>query len=135
LTRDTELAWAAGFYEGEGSLSISTLYKGKKRCPECKQFHFRTIRLSVPQHESTRLVRFQEAVGYGKIRGPYIVEAKTPRWVWNNSGVHEVRPILKLLWPYFTPFTRAKTKAVLVRWDNRHLSRPSRVKMPIDKGF
>lgn len=128
MTAETELAWAAGFFEGEGSLSISTSYNAKRyRCPECKGPHFSAIHLSVAQHELSRLQRFQQAVELGVVRGPYPRET-SDKWVWVSRGAGEIRPVLSLLWPYFTPFTRHKLKVVLLRWENRHLVKPRRTR-------
>ena len=52
----TELAWAAGLFEGEGSFSRSA--KGR-------------VRASLKMVEESSVRRFHDAVGVGKVYGPY----------------------------------------------------------------
>jgi hypothetical protein len=68
---DCEVAWAAGLFEGEGSITQSsgTLY----------------VRLKMT-HEGV-VVRFDEVVRYGKVYGPYNHQyndgsIRKPYWVW-----------------------------------------------------
>ncbi len=56
-----ELAWAAGFYDGEGS--ISGMHEKATRRP-------RTA-VCISQIEPTTLQRMQRAFGFGKMYGPY----------------------------------------------------------------
>jgi hypothetical protein len=71
-TRDTdegklEMAWAAGLFDGEGCVSASHA-EGRKR----KDGTQRTYpRLYVGNTDVRLLIRFQQAVGVGKIHGPY----------------------------------------------------------------
>ena len=52
-----ELAWAAGFFDGEGCFCFS----------EAGQY----VCVSITQTEREPLDRFERAVGLGKVNGPY----------------------------------------------------------------
>lgn len=76
----TELAWAAGFYDGEG----------------CTSNGYDRIRCTIGQKERTTLDRFVKAIGFGNVRGPYAVGN---RYVvcYNRE---KARIVLNMLWPY-----------------------------------
>lgn len=82
---ETELAWAAGFFDGEGSskriYNHYTTKKGEVRKPTSN------VVLSVAQTALKPLERFKEAVGgIGHINGPYKYRAnQRPYWVWSAS--------------------------------------------------
>lgn len=95
-TSEIELAWAAGFFDGEGStyFQIRTQQKGRQR-----QYGY----LAAAVHQTHREVldRFQEAVGLGIVYGPY----KQKKAQWNDFWRYiahgdEADAVLKLLWPY-----------------------------------
>ena len=104
----TELAWAAGFFDGEG-------YAGVERQKGTKKHHdFRYLVLVVSQVEREPLERFMTAVGVGHIYGPYarkkITHRPTSRWTARNF---QARAAVKLLWPYLsTPKKRQIQRAV-----------------------
>src|SRR5690349_5311058 len=68
-TTETELAWAAGFFDGEGS---SKLDRRKDRA---------YISIQIGHVEPGPLHRFRAAVGAGNVTGPYDHNSKkNPRW-------------------------------------------------------
>lgn len=69
----TELAWAAGFYDGEGSTSVATVKQSSGKT-------YRYIKMSVSQNEREPLERFMAAVGEGKIVGPYKGRPRIHHW-------------------------------------------------------
>lgn len=67
VDNEIELAWAAGFFDGEGYVGFpkeNTLLRNKKRL-------YGNFRLAVSQVHREPLDRFLAAVGEGKIYGPY----------------------------------------------------------------
>jgi hypothetical protein len=97
---DIELAWAAGFFDGEGTTC----------CVIDKNRH---ISLSVSQKERDPLERFQSAVGLGSIYGPSTSQ-KAP-WRFSTGKLEDVKIIMRSLWPYLcgskkTQFIRALEK-------------------------
>jgi len=85
-----ELAWAAGFFDGEGS----TIVQADARRPG-----YRRLVVSVPQSSRDgvpyALVRLQRAMlGLGSIEGP----DETRMYVWRAFGLHEAQAVLALIW-------------------------------------
>jgi hypothetical protein len=84
-----ELAWAAGFFDGEGCFSFSPA--GRYVC------------VSIGQTEREPLDRFQRAVQLGNVLGPYDMR-KNDRWVrkpqyfYRANGYERVQAIAALLW-------------------------------------
>ena len=89
----TELAWAAGFFDAEGTTSTS---------------HRRYLRASVPQKGPTGvpevLTRFRQAVGVGQIYGPK--EGLVYQWV-TTSSMRSVQAIAAI-WPWLSGVKRAQ---------------------------
>jgi len=84
---DVELAWAAGLFEGEGSIYS---------CP--MRYNSRTgrigIRLELHMTDEDVVRRFGEIVGIGTVRGPYRSggdDRFRPRWKWRASGAAAVK--------------------------------------------
>jgi len=93
------LAWAAGFFDGEGCFSFSVA--GKYVC------------VSVSQTDFEPLLRFQEAVGIGNILGPYDMRKKDrwirkPQYVYRVNGYERVQAIAAMLWHWLGPAKRAQ---------------------------
>jgi hypothetical protein len=85
-----ELAWAAGFFDGEGSTSA----------------HIgRGIQLHLPQVDVRPLQRFQLAVcGLGTLRGPYPPKGKQQRsfCVWSLTKFEHSQAVIAMLWRYLS---------------------------------
>lgn len=105
ITIDThELAWAAGFFDGEGSVFLSHKYSrtdGRK---------IPIIGASIAQCGSPEtLLRMQRAVaGMGKIGGPYAKKVKEhrPHWRWSVHSFEEVQASMALLWSFLSSAKR-----------------------------
>jgi len=92
MSRETDLAWAAGFIDGEGT------------------FYFKdsgsfgsSIILRVGQCEPTTLRRLQATFG-GKVYGPYKPSSplsKKVRYEFRLNGT-KLRGVIKELWPYLS---------------------------------
>jgi LAGLIDADG-like domain len=86
-----ELAWAAGFFDGEGCISTSN-----------KKY----LRISIPQADPRPLLRFQAAVGVGKIRGPLRPPSFKPSykslWRYHVYRASDIEFVLEQLWPYLS---------------------------------
>lgn len=91
----TELAWSAGFFDGEGCTTFHS--EKQKRYP----------RLRIGQsgdNGNEVLERFKTAVGEGKVYGPYpIAKNQTKiRWTFQVAGNKKVSRVLYQLWPYLS---------------------------------
>ena len=99
----TELAWAAGFFDGEGHV----------RCNVGGR-----IALTIAQIDPTVLIRFQSAMGgLGKLYGPY--KQKVPNgheyWQYSVNGFVKVQQVLVLLWSYLSLVKREQFRVAMLR--------------------
>lgn len=88
-----ELAWAAGFFDGEGSIQLR---RGTM------------LQLYVGQTDPRPLERFAAAVGAGKVRGPYGPYARNgkpnnwkPMYAWQLGG-RKAESVFATLRPYLS---------------------------------
>ena len=101
-----QLAWAAGFFDGEGcfSLSKATMYP-------C---------VSITQHHPEVLVRFADAVGVGKLYGPYqhgtTTLSRREFFLLRAHGYPKVQAIAAMLWFRLGPAKREQATKVLATW-------------------
>jgi hypothetical protein len=95
-----ELAWCAGFYDGEG---CATTTGGANRLPY--------LRLQVAQKDLRPLTRFQRAVGIGNLGAP---DRRTGVSCWAVHGTKAER-VAELLWPYLSEPKREQIQAVRAR--------------------
>lgn len=118
LTREAEVAWAAGLFEGEGCIRF------------CK--HDRTlgyISLRIKMTDRDVLQRFADIVG-GELKGPYDPPANKPHWkiAWSVqiSQTQKSIDVLEAFWPYLGERRRAKAQEVIAQWQENCRSRPMR---------
>ncbi len=113
-----ELAWAAGFFDGEGS----TMAHRRRRNG------YLTLDVSVPQASRAGipvpLLRFQRAVlGLGRIDPP----RSNGTYVWRSRGFGEAQATIALLWPHIGEVKRTQAahamQAVREQYDSRRLAR------------
>lgn len=90
----TELAWAAGFWDGEGSAYLTGSIRRRKRQPQARINQSSTT--GVPEV----LLRFRNALGFGAIRGPDLVEGREPLYRWVASSRERVHAVLTQLAPW-----------------------------------
>jgi hypothetical protein len=90
-----EAAWAAGFFDGEGSILI----EGDPRRP--------AVTMSIPQASASGvpevLERFRAIVGTGTISGPRLVPSpwsKLPQYRWQLKRFAEIERVVEMLYPY-----------------------------------
>lgn len=107
----SELAWAAGFFDGEGTAVLIT---GKR------SRDYPTPTLAVTQHYDPETIhRFHRAVGsLGVVSGPYTSKgtAYHPRWQWQCRRPHEVIAVTALLWRFLSTPKRNQIHAVVVAY-------------------
>jgi hypothetical protein len=107
-----ELAWAAGFFDGEGHSywrwSIQSAPQNRKGWYRC----FKS-QVGISQaHDPQCVERFQAALGgLGKIR-PY-TNKHGRIYMWTVQAIDEVESVLLTLWPYLSHPKREQAGAVL----------------------
>lgn len=91
----TELAWAAGFFDGEGYVGYTFRWNGKRRC--------RRIDVQISQIDPEVLSRFRDAVGVGKVYGPYAAKGrKNPMYKYGAAKIDDVMLVLERLRPFLS---------------------------------
>lgn len=103
----TELAWAAGFWDGEGST-----YLVRSRDRAASYAHARlnqASRIGPPEV----LLRFQRVVGLGDVRGPVLEEGKEPLYRWEVANRADVIRTLMSLHPWLGIVKRDQFAQVL----------------------
>lgn len=120
MTRQEEIewAWAAGFFDGEGS----TMARAKKK--GARPF----IRLAVSQTDERILVRFMSAVGEGKVRGPYIHPTRkcSPLYYW-ICGHSAAERVLDGMWPYLGIAKREQAERVRTKRAEHIAAHPTQI--------
>jgi hypothetical protein len=97
-----ELAWAAGFFDGEGTTCISVNRKaGTSRGPSLQ------IHVSLPQVGPWCLFRFRQAVGgLGAIYPVPPRNGHQPQHRWQIGSFEGAQAVIAMLWPFLTSVKR-----------------------------
>ena len=116
MSVETELAWAAGFFDGEGSTSIHP------NVVNMRTYFFLCMQLTqTGDILPYTLERFRKAVGEGKVYGPYTPAGlgSLPVWKWQVQKGLSVRLVGDRLRPYLSPNKITQFDYCLKVWDNR----------------
>jgi len=110
------LAWAGGFYSGEGYTGLNkftTMGKGGKKRSRWKKYPSMTVaQASSPE----TLERFNDAImGLGKIYGPYgpYTTQKKPYYQLQIFGFEKVQAAIAMLWDFLSTEKQRQAKNVL----------------------
>ena len=123
-----ELAWAAGFFDGEGSVFVNHISRvPHPDRPGNPGYPCVSVTMSVSQVEPQPLTRFAAAVSGRRPTGPYKTRhAKgRPYYRWDACGRPSVHRILLLLWPYLSDPKKAQARRA---WNE--LLRLKKIKSP-----
>lgn len=111
LQRTADLAWVAGFFDGEG-------YIGAGGSPGK-----RTIEMSIAQATTGELpltiTRVALILGVGNLRGPRIPPnawSKLPQYVWKAGAFEDVQYATAMLWRWLGPVKRAQAREALLHY-------------------
>jgi hypothetical protein len=95
------IAWAGGFFDGEGCFASIT----------------ETMTGRITHTDVQLLERFKSTVGFGKIYGPYAPHrtsfGKKPVYVYSTTGFERVQALLAVLWPNLGSAKRTKAISLL----------------------
>lgn len=102
-----EAAWAAGFFDGEGS----TFARKQKLKYQTKLYPAMTIGQQSDDewddYAPEVLTRYRAAVGCGGINGPsFYPNSKRGIWHYHCRGLDDVKKALTILWPYLSSIKR-----------------------------
>lgn len=106
-----ELAWAAGFFDGEGCIYIAPI---KPR--------YKALGIDIGQVDRRVLDRFRAAVGdLGKVYGPRDKRTKTrpngkPSFQYRSSAFEDVQAVIAMLWKFLSPVKRNQAAKTLCEY-------------------
>jgi NADH-quinone oxidoreductase subunit G len=98
-----ELAWCAGFYDGEGSAGY---YRNGGR--------WSRVQMTAGQNDRAALDRMRAALG-GAVRGPYIRRDGRGQYVWAIESLAGFRKAMALMWPWLGDVKREQMASALDR--------------------
>lgn len=96
VASETELAWAAGFFDGEGTTSVLKTQRDK----------YAYLRMSVSQKQRECLERFLNIVQKGKIYKGNTREIHS----WDCYKKDDVEDVLTYLWPYLSQIKKEQAQ-------------------------
>lgn len=101
-----QLAWAAGFWDGEGCCGISNGKSGAV-----------SLYLTISQVPREPLDRFARAVGCGRVSGPFQRSKPhhQPQYLWRIGSFEYCQAVLAMLWPFLSGPKREQAAAALER--------------------
>ena len=106
-----DLAWAAGFFDGEGCTYLGRLNRSGTRFAAA----------SISQTEPSTLQRFRTALGLGTVAGPYGPhpgdKCRSPMWSWRVNSFEETQASIAMLWCWLSTPKRAQAKRILALSD------------------
>ena len=102
-----ELAWAAGFFDGDGWAAPIRYGRGARRRPSA-QINQSSL-TGVPE----ALIRFRDAVGVGRIGGPKIEAGREPLYWWVASSRGDVLRTGALIGPWLSQGKRGQFAAAV----------------------
>lgn len=107
-----ELAWAAGFIDGEGSFILHKTH-GKKGKRE-----YGRPRLDVSQVDRRVLDKLRGILQFGKVYGPYRPQKKNHNdfYLFSVRGLEEVQFILGAVWQWLSSVKQEQAKNVLLAY-------------------
>ena|ERR1035437_1170844 len=103
--KKTDLAWLAGFTDGDGHVGCSLKSNGS------------AIQFAIGQNGDRQiLVRANHILGgLGHITGPYLRAGRQPNWRFVVHGKKKVKQVTKLLWPWLGQTKRRQIRTVFKR--------------------
>lgn len=101
-----ELAWAAGFWDGEGHYGVNNRNQLVGR---------------IVQASKSPLIRFQRVVG-GKLYGPYTraQSNRKPVWSLQFNGFEKVQALGAMLWIFSSRPKRQQFMTAINKWKVSH---------------
>jgi len=104
-----ELAWAAGFFDAEGSTFVAS------------RGHYPVIGISQSDDDGVPAVlsRFRDAVGgYGHINGPIFLAAGDfkVKWIYRVHGYEMVRAVIAQIWPWLGTVKQVQSASTLLEY-------------------
>ena len=87
----SELAWAAGFFDGEGTVYCRTRHQ-----------KYKYVNAEVAQRDRRPLDRFCAAVGLGKVIDRKGRGNTKPHYMWVCYTQEDIKTVFEKLWPFLS---------------------------------
>lgn len=123
MTSEIEVAWAAGFFDGEGTVGAFRRERGSD---------VRALKLSVCQADPRPLLRFARTFGFPetKVYGPEFrtsgrVRQRKPMWRFQIADRDDVLRVLSLMEPYLSDMKREQAVTAVARIEAQGATNPS----------
>ena len=115
MTAREQIAWAAGFIDGDGSFQASRSGQATIAAGQ-----------SSSNGEPEELSRMAEYFG-GRVTGPYQSKAvnRQPNYKWSIVGFGAVQSIVAVMWPFLSQ-TKRVTAVRILREDRSNTLRPKK---------
>jgi hypothetical protein len=104
---ERELAWAAGFFDGEGCTSLAV-------CRRDGKIISYKAHVCIAQVQAEPLIRFRNAVNIGKVYGPYKKESpnQQPQYRYSIQSKDGTKEVIRQLRPYLCSIKIAQAERV-----------------------
>lgn len=96
----TIIAWAAGLFEGEGSVFLVK----QKRNGKVYEY----TRMELKMTDEDVVIKFKETLGVGHINFKPSTNHWKDAWCWQLTNKEECRQVIDKFWPYLGKRRRAK---------------------------
>lgn len=122
-----ELAWAAGFFDGEGCFTSGA----KKGSPRAGKYPI----VRITQKDRGVLDRFRRAVCLGDVRGPYTSGKTAVIYSYDAHGVEKTQAIGAMLWRFLSRVKRTQFRTRMEAADWKGLRRDPEHRKKIGEGI
>lgn len=97
-----DIAWAAGLFEGEGCITVSTR-------------RMKYVNLTLAMCDRDAVERFRDAVGVGTIRlRRKAPQGGKPLWIWSANSFEHAQAVVARLWPGLCSRRRSRAREILL---------------------
>lgn len=114
LSINEKLAWAAGFFDGEGHVSTQIRKQKNRKCIT------RKINITIPQSSDSGipevLEKWVDAIGFGKIFAKKPTGSRKQPYVVSYDSYTDVVMIKELLWPWLGEVKRKQFEDSLEKY-------------------
>lgn len=114
VDRSHEFAWAAGLFEGEGSIYA----------PNDHGVRGRIIALQLQMKDEDVVRRFHSIVKVGSVNAWQPKDRDYPMWKWKACARYDVESFLEVVWPWLGARRRAKAIQLLEHRDASFVEKP-----------
>lgn len=113
----TELAWSAGFIDGEGHFRCQRNGRADRQSQQW------AMHLAVGQVDPAPLYRLQSLFG-GYVYGPTANRSHKPNYTWRLNGYERVQACVAAIWPYLSVKQPQAATALREFVEHRRAGRP-----------